>query len=59
MRFVHTVERFLSDTRPSPFDEARWRQRLTIGTVESALTPDVSTRAPVLDAVGSAERSAT
>ena len=59
LRFVHTVEKFLSATRPSPFDEARWRQLLNTGTVESALTPDVSTRAAVLDAVGSAERSAT
>ncbi|MFE5700521.1 alpha/beta fold hydrolase [Rhodococcus koreensis] len=59
MRFVHTVEEFLSDTRPSRFDEARWRQLLSIGTVEKALTPDVSTRVAVFDAVGSAERSAT
>ena len=59
LRFVHTVEKFLSATRPSPFDEARWRQLLTIGTVEKTPTPDVCTRAAVHDAVGSAERSAT
>ncbi|BAH48488.1 alpha/beta fold hydrolase [Rhodococcus opacus] len=59
MRFLHTVEKFLSDTRPLPFDEARWRQLLSTGTAENPVTTDPAMRTDVLDAVGSSQRSAT
>ncbi|GCE43583.1 Hydrolase, alpha/beta fold family functionally coupled to Phosphoribulokinase [Rhodococcus wratislaviensis] len=59
LRFVHTIEKFLSETRPSPFDEARWRQLLNTGTVQPTLTPDASTRATALDTIGPPERKAT
>ncbi|MFV9456678.1 alpha/beta fold hydrolase [Rhodococcus sp. NM-2] len=59
MRFLRTIEKFLSVTHPLQFDEAKWRQMLVTGVGESTITGSASTRMAVLDAMGSDERSAT
>ncbi|MBN4926363.1 alpha/beta fold hydrolase [Hoyosella rhizosphaerae] len=58
-RFVALVEEFVASTSAHVFDQARWRRLLYEGMSDRALTGSDWTRSAVLDAMGSAERSAT
>ncbi|MBD8505388.1 alpha/beta hydrolase [Hoyosella sp. G463] len=58
-RFITVVEDFIASTAPHEFDHARWRRLLMDGMSDRALKGNDWTRSAVLDAMGSAERSAT
>jgi predicted dienelactone hydrolase len=58
-RFVEIVERFIDSTEPAVYDQDYLRGLLRAGISEGAMSGSIDTRAAVLDAMGSDERSAT
>ena len=58
-RFVEVVERFIDSTDPAVYDQEMLRDLLRTGISEGAITGSIDTRAAVLDAMGTDERSAT
>jgi hypothetical protein len=58
-RFIEVVERFIDTTEPSEYDQAALRELLRTGGGGQTVSGSVDTRAAVLEAMGSDERSAT
>jgi hypothetical protein len=58
-RFVEVVERFIDSTEPAVYDQDMLRGLLRTGINQGNITGPVDTRAAVLDAMGTDERSAT
>ncbi len=58
-RFVEVVERFIGTTEPAVYDQDMLRGLLRTGVSEGAISGSLDTRAAVLDAMGTDERSAT
>ncbi len=58
-RFVEVVERFIDSTEPAVYDQDMLRGLLRTGISEGAITGPIDTRAAVLDAMDTDERSAT
>jgi hypothetical protein len=58
-RFIEVVERFIDTTEPSEYDQAALRELLRTGGGAQTVSGPVDTRAAVLEAMGSDERSAT
>lgn len=58
-RFVALVEKFIDSTAPAPYDQEALRNLLRTGVTEADLTGTTGTRAAVLDAMDTDERSAT
>ena len=59
LRFVRLVEQFIDSTQPAVFDESVWRESLAEGFAVAQVTGGPAARMAVLNALGSAERSAT
>ena len=59
VRFLRTVETFLSATRPLEFDPTTWQRLLINGPTEYAITGTPATREALCEAIESDERSAT
>lgn len=58
-RFVALVEKFIDSTAPATYDQEALRNLLRTGVTEADLTGTTGTRAAVLDAMDTDERSAT
>ena len=58
-RFVEVVEQFIGSTEPAVYDQELLRGLLRTGISEGRITGSIDTRAAVLDAMGTDERSAT
>src|SRR5271155_3166727 len=58
-RFIEIVERFIDTTEPAEYDQAALRELLRGGGGAQTVSGPVDTRAAVLEAMGSDERSAT
>jgi pimeloyl-ACP methyl ester carboxylesterase len=58
-RFIEVVERFIDTTVPAEYDPTALRELLRTGSGERTVSGPVDTRAAVLSAMGSDERSAT
>jgi pimeloyl-ACP methyl ester carboxylesterase len=58
-RFIEVVERFIDTTVPAEYDPTALRELLRTGGGERTVAGPVDTRAAVLSAMGSDERSAT
>ena len=58
-RFIEVVERFIDSTEPAEYDQAVLRELLRSGGGAQTVSGPVDTRAAVLEAMGSDERSAT
>ncbi|AMO61928.1 alpha/beta hydrolase [Mycolicibacterium phlei] len=58
-RFVAVVESFIDSTEPAQYDQEYLRELLRTGPTDSTISGPRDTRAAVLDAIGSDERSAT
>ena len=58
-RFIEVVERFIDSTEPAEYDPAVLRELLRSGGGAQTVSGSVDTRAAVLEAMGSDERSAT
>jgi pimeloyl-ACP methyl ester carboxylesterase len=58
-RFIEVVERFIDSTEPAEYDQAALRELLRSGGGAQTVSGPVDTRAAVLEAMGSDERSAT
>jgi hypothetical protein len=58
-RFIEVVERFIDTTEPSEYDQTALRELLRTGGGAQTVSGSVDTRAAVLEAMGSDERSAT
>jgi pimeloyl-ACP methyl ester carboxylesterase len=58
-RFIEVVERFIDTTEPSEYDQTALRELLRTGGGAQTVSGPVDTRAAVLEAMGSDERSAT
>ena len=58
-RFIEVVERFIDTTEPSEYDQTALRELLRTGGGAQTVSGTVDTRAAVLEAMGSDERSAT
>jgi hypothetical protein len=58
-RFVEVVERFIDATEPAVYDQELLRGLLRTGISEGTISGPIDTRAAVLDAMETDERSAT
>jgi hypothetical protein len=58
-RFVEVVERFIDSTEPAVYDQDLLRGLLRAGSGEATISGPIDTRAAVLDAMDTDERSAT
>ncbi|MGV0851487.1 alpha/beta fold hydrolase [Mycolicibacterium phlei] len=58
-RFVSVVENFIDSTEPAEYDQEYLRNLLRTGVGDHTISGPLDTRAAVLDAIGSDERSAT
>ena len=59
IRFLRVVESFIGSTSPATFDADAWRTTLVDGVAESIAAGGPAARIAVLDALDTAERSAT